>query len=129
MNYPSPDPTFPPVFPLLEEDSMNDIAHQRCFNHELREAVARCPECNRFYCRECITEHEDRVLCASCLGKLTKSSSISALRFRGVIRILQFLSAVVILWLFFYYLGQILLSVPTSFHEGTVWQGGWWSGQ
>ena len=124
MKYRSPTPTFPPASPLLEDENMNEISHQRCFNHEFREAVARCPECNRYYCRECITEHEDRVLCASCLRKLTKSSSIGTLRFKGVTRILQFLLGTIILWLFFYYLGQILLSVPTSFHEGTVWQGG-----
>jgi hypothetical protein len=44
---------------------MQDITQQRCLNHMLREAVARCPECSRFFCRECITEHEDKVLCAS----------------------------------------------------------------
>jgi hypothetical protein len=31
-------------------------------------------------------------------------------------------------WVFFFYFGQILLSMPTSFHEGTVWQTGWWAG-
>lgn len=108
---------------------MKDLAHQRCFNHDHREAVARCPECDRFFCRECITEHDDRVLCASCLSKLLKSSAVSPLRFSGIIRIAQFLSGMIILWIFFYYLGQILLSIPTSFHEGTVWQSGWWSGQ
>ena len=32
---------------------MNDLLYQRCFNHVLREAVARCPECLRYFCREC----------------------------------------------------------------------------
>ena len=47
---------------------MDDLLHQRCFNHMLREAVACCPECRRYFCRECVTEHEDKVLCAACLG-------------------------------------------------------------
>ena len=51
---------------------MQNSFHQRCFNHAGREAVARCPECGQFFCRECITEHEDRVLCSACLKKLTR---------------------------------------------------------
>ncbi len=44
------------------------IRHQ-CWNHESREAVCRCPGCSRSYCRECVTEHESRLLCAACLRK------------------------------------------------------------
>ena len=51
---------------------MQNLAHQRCFNHAVREAVARCPECGQCFCRECITEHDDRVVCAACLKKLTR---------------------------------------------------------
>src|SRR6185295_18397917 len=43
------------------------MIHQSCWNHETREAVCRCPECGRSYCRECITEHAARLLCAACL--------------------------------------------------------------
>lgn len=108
---------------------MQDLSSQRCFNHKLREAVARCPECGRFFCRECIAEHEDRVLCASCLNKLLKTSKASSLRLTGLIKLGQFLCGGMVLWMFFYYLGQILLSLPTSFHEGTLWQTGWWGDQ
>ena len=40
---------------------------QSCWNHESRQAVCRCPECRRSFCRECISEHESRLLCAACL--------------------------------------------------------------
>ncbi|MGP8246275.1 MAG: rhomboid family protein [Bryobacteraceae bacterium] len=43
---------------------------QRCWNHEDREAVCRCPQCGRSYCRECVSEHESRLLCAACLKAL-----------------------------------------------------------
>jgi len=43
---------------------------QQCWNHETREAVCRCPGCARSYCRECVTEHEARLLCAACLRKM-----------------------------------------------------------
>lgn len=51
---------------------MPALIHQRCFNHATREAVARCPECSQFFCRECITEHDDRVICSACLKKLAR---------------------------------------------------------
>ncbi len=55
-----------------------DIADRKCYNHASREAVARCPQCSNFFCRECITEHDDVIMCASCLekaGKTTKQRS------------------------------------------------------
>ena len=48
-----------------------DLSLQRCRNHAEREAVARCPGCGHHFCRECVTEHDDRILCAACLRKLT----------------------------------------------------------
>jgi hypothetical protein len=47
----------------------------RCWNHENREAVCRCPECGRSFCRECVTEHAARLLCAACLEKAGHRSS------------------------------------------------------
>ena len=105
---------------------MHDLTNQRCNNHRQREAVARCPQCRRYFCRECITEHEDRVLCASCLSKLHNRSSARPFKLYGLVRIWQFLAGGIIIWMFFYYLGQALLGLPSSFHEGTLWQTGWW---
>ena len=106
---------------------MQNLLHQRCFNHRLREAVARCPECRRFFCRECVTEHEDKVLCAACLGKEIHSGVFGLTRFSRVARIIHFLLGAMLVWIFFYYLGQILLALPSSFHEGTLWELGWWN--
>ena len=46
-----------------------------CWNHEAREAVCRCPGCGRSYCRECVTEHSARLLCAGCLRKVLEDAS------------------------------------------------------
>ena len=101
---------------------MRSLTHQRCFNHSLREAAARCPECAQFYCRECITEHDDRVICASCLKKLAKVPFTQRTGFVGVMRSVQLIAGLVTLVIFFYLLGQSLLSMPSSFHDGTVWK-------
>jgi len=104
---------------------MSDISLQRCHNHAQREAVALCPECVAYYCRECIAEHEGRVLCASCLQKLLAGASTTRNRFSGLITIGRILSGFLLLWLVFFYIGHALLSLPSSIHEGTVWEGSW----
>ncbi len=103
---------------------MVSLIHQRCFNHSRREAAARCPECGHFYCRECITEHEDRVICAACLKKLVQPAFTQRRGFVGLVRTVQLGVGLFTVWLFFYFFGQVLLSIDPSFHEGTVWRGG-----
>ncbi len=100
---------------------MRDLAHQRCFNHAQREAVARCPECRQFFCRECITEHDDRVICAACLRKVARVPLFQRRGFAGVIRLGQCAVGFFLVWIFFYMIGQWLISLPSSFHERTLW--------
>jgi hypothetical protein len=102
-----------------------DIVNERCFYHIRREAVAVCPECKRFFCRECITEHEDRVICASCLKKKFPAPDRRRLPFVSLMRTGQVITGILVLWILFYFLGQILVSIPSSFHEGTVWKSAW----
>ena len=104
---------------------MLNLIHQRCFNHSLREAAARCPECGHFYCRECITEHDDRVICAACLKKFAKQPFSKKRGLVGVLRAMQLLAGVFMVWLFFYWCGQMLLSLDSSFHETTIWRNPW----
>ena len=99
-----------------------ELHHRRCANHAQREAAARCPECKRFFCRECITEHESRVLCATCLAKILAPGKKGKARFRGVFRFAQLAVGFFVAWLVFYALGDLLLRIPTSFHEGEVWK-------
>lgn len=98
------------------------LAAQRCHHHAGREAVARCPECGFFYCRECVTEHDDRVICANCLRKLAPRKEKRRGRFAGIMRVTAAASGIILAWFFFYIMGRLLLLAPTSFHEGTVWE-------
>ena len=107
---------------------MPDITEKRCHNHKRREAAARCPQCGRFFCRECITEHEDKVICAACLRKLVEPAGTTSTRVQGVLRLGHFLLGILILYVLFYYFAQILLALPSDFHEGTLWRNAWWTG-
>jgi hypothetical protein len=104
---------------------MATLAHQRCFNHFQREAAARCVECHHFFCRECIAEHDDRIVCASCLQKLAAKPKPKRTAFVNVLRVLQCAFSVLLLWFFFYLIGESLVAIPTSFHEGTLWHTSW----
>mgnify|MGYP001586911148 CR=1 FL=1 len=101
---------------------MNAITHQRCFNHRQREAAARCPECRRFFCRECVTEHEDRVICAACLRLLSQRSKGHSSNMDRCLVGTGAVAGFVLTWLIFLLLGKSLLSLPSSFHEGTLWR-------
>jgi len=105
--------------------AMPTLLHQRCFNHALREAAARCPECGRFFCRECITEHDDRVICSTCLKKLVRTPVAKRPAFVKIIRLAQCATALMLTWFFFFVIGETLLKIPTSFHEGTLWRANW----
>jgi hypothetical protein len=104
---------------------MQNLAHQRCFNHAGREAVARCPECGHYFCRECITEHDDRVVCAACLKKLTRQPLTRRTAFARLLRLGQCAFGIGVAWFFFFLIGEGLLKLPDSFHEGTLWQVQW----
>jgi hypothetical protein len=108
---------------------MMDLHQQRCFNHHDREAAARCPECGQYFCRECVTEHEDRVLCANCLRKLARVPLLRRRGFAGVLRLGQCLLGFFVAWFFFYLVGEGLLSLPTSFHEATLWHVNPWDNE
>src|SRR6185369_8541508 len=101
---------------------MHGLAYQRCFNHAQREAAAKCPECGQFFCRECITEHDDRVICAACLRKMARVPLLRRRGFAGAVRVGQCLLGTLVAWFFFYLIGECLLALPDSFHEKTLWQ-------
>jgi len=101
---------------------MENLAQQRCFHHVRREAVARCPECLRFFCRECITEHNDRVICAACLRKISGDKGVVRHPWRVLGISAAFCAGIFFAWIAFYAMGKALIAIPTSFHDGTLWR-------
>jgi hypothetical protein len=97
--------------------------HQtKCFNHAGREAVARCPLCHNFFCRECVTEHDGRLICATCLAKPEEAKEHKPSRILPAVgNALKASVGLLLAWLVFYAIGQILLMVPDSFHSGDIW--------
>jgi len=99
-----------------------------CVIHPHREAAARCSSCYGFFCRECVTEHDLRMLCARCLReqtttpeKIPRRNHLLAALLAALPITIQLLAGSAILWLTFYLLGRCLVAIPSDFHEGSIW--------
>ncbi|MCP4746703.1 MAG: rhomboid family protein [Desulfobacteraceae bacterium] len=107
---------------------MDTAFSNHCYNHRSRQAVARCPECGNFYCRECVTEHDERMLCSNCLAKISpKRSAGSGNWLAYAVVFLQGCSGWLVLSYTFYLIARALLAIPDDFHEGTIWRQTWWN--
>ena len=101
------------------------VGDTTCVLHAERHAAARCPECWQFYCSECITEHEGRLTCASCLAAPSQEAESRSKggRFVSLLAVgAQVVVAVMVCWLVFYLFAQTMGDMPDDFHDGTIWE-------
>ena len=94
---------------------------QRCWNHEGREAVCRCPACGRSYCRECVTEHESRFLCVSCLRNVARARKGGPGRLRRMAPALMTAAGVILAWAIFFGAAESVITI-TERSERLSWQ-------
>src|SRR5271165_4238055 len=88
---------------------MPGLASERCFHHETREAVCRCPVCRRFFCRECVVPFDGRLLCATCIAKANEAPPVLEKRSSHPGQILLGVAALIFIWAVFYCFGWIIL--------------------
>ena len=98
---------------------MASLETTRCFLHETREAAARCPECTRFYCRECVTEHKGQVVCSGCLAEAAPKKKEASGWLRKVLTPVKLVVALVVIWFIFLTAGIWLLEMPSDFRESS----------
>ncbi len=96
-----------------------EFAQLRCFNHAQREAAARCLGCARFFCRECVSEHKNRLLCAQCIAEEAQRGQQARRNFLAPFRpALRLMLGLLLAWSAFYFMGKALIAVPSAFHDG-----------
>ena len=96
------------------------LSQQRCWNHPTREAVCRCPACRRDFCRECVAEHEGRLLCASCLQAAARSA-MPRNRGRRMAAPLAALAGLLLSAAIFFAAGELIMEFAARVQE-QVWQ-------
>ena len=106
---------------MSERTGAAALLQQRCWNHEAREAVCRCPSCGRSFCRECVTEHEDRLLCAACLRNTTHAAAVRTGRFRRMAPALMTAAGVVLAWAIFFGAAESIITI-TERSERMSWE-------
>jgi uncharacterized membrane protein YvbJ len=94
------------------------LRERKCVNHASREAVARCPECKKDFCRECITEHNNKMLCTNCLHEKTKRKEAKKKKLEILFTIFLFCLGMLISYYFFFGLASMLSEIPDQFHNG-----------
>jgi hypothetical protein len=98
------------------------LPSQSCLRHVTRPAVARCPSCHQSYCRECIVEHDYKLICADCLRALIESQSPARARFRlPLAAVVQVVVGLALIWLGLYCAGLLLQRIPADVHDGLIW--------
>ena len=74
------------------------------------------------FCRECIVEHDYKLICADCLRALIASQSAAPPRFRlPFAALVQFATGLVLIWLGIYLAAILLQRIPADVHEGLIW--------
>jgi hypothetical protein len=94
---------------------------RRCVRHDAREAAALCLGCTRDFCRECVVDHSGRLLCATCIARLGRTTATTPRRWAALGRRISLGAAVLVAWVAFFIVGTLLLKIPAEMHEGTIW--------
>jgi hypothetical protein len=98
------------------------LQHSVCLNHPRREAAARCTSCCQPFCRECVTEFEGRMVCGACYRELSKPKEKPKRDWFPLTTTLQAVLGLAGLWFIAWLLGELLLYIPSNFHEGSLWE-------
>ena len=98
-------------------EAARDLSLARCLHHPAREAAARCPACGRFFCRECVSEHGERMLCAACIERATVRQAAGRKGSGALRSAARAVCGLAFAWLCFWILGLILTSLPDAFHQ------------
>src|SRR5207248_2439455 len=111
------DYSLPMSLPALHRPALQ----QRCWNHEAREAVCLCPACGRSFCRECVTEHQSRLLCAACLQALARATGPGTRGKRRLASAGLALAGILLAWIFIFGAGEAIMTFSARL-EQTQWQ-------
>jgi len=91
-----------------------NVVQQHCWNHAQRGAVCHCPACHRPFCRECVSEHDSKLLCAICIkASVSAADGARARRMAPLWMATMAVASTLLAWAIFFSLGQIIMESVT----------------
>jgi len=90
---------------------MPELSNIRCQNHIEREAAAICMKCQNYFCKECITEYDDKMLCKNCIDDLLKKNKTTHRKKINLKQFFAIITTTLFLWIIFYSSGKFLISI------------------
>ncbi|MGD0620360.1 MAG: rhomboid family protein [Bryobacteraceae bacterium] len=96
---------------------MTQFIHQRCFVHPSREAVSLCLECRRAFCRECVVDHDGRLICAACLARVQAPAAGRRGALQRLFSAAGLAVAILLCWILFYMFGRLLMLAEPAHHS------------
>lgn len=78
--------------------------------------MARCPQCTRYFCRECVTDHDGRLMCRSCLATAAAADVATPRAWGKIVWPLLAAAGWLLAWFLAYAAGDLLTRVPDSWH-------------
>jgi hypothetical protein len=91
-----------------------------CLNHADRPASAKCRECGRSFCKECIVDEEGRMTCSPCLAKVHARARAAV---RGESGLLDVLTSLALLAVALF----VLWHAFDFFNGSVMWITDWWN--
>ena len=69
------------------------------------------------------------MICSACLRRLTSRADQKRRSFGMLLQPAHFVFGLLVAWLFFYCVGRLFLAIPPAYHEGTVWENGFFQAE
>jgi hypothetical protein len=78
--------------------------------------VSLCVECRRAYCRECVVDHDGRLICAACLVRLRAPSAGGSRALQRTFSAAGMAVTLLLCWIVFYMAGRLLMTAEPEHH-------------
>jgi len=78
--------------------------------------VSLCVECRRAYCRECVVDHDGRLICAACLAGLRAPAARGGSVRQRIFAAAGMAVTLLLCWIVFYMAGRLLMTAESGHH-------------
>ena len=79
--------------------------------------MSLCVECRRAFCRECVVDHDGRLICAACLARLRAPAARGSRALQQTLSSAGLAVTLLLCWIVFYMAGRLLMTAEPAHHS------------